>query len=134
MIWKGHNYMSEYDTVIAGNSRPRGETTAGRWAQLWGVVLQKRFAILFRNRRDNFPSTSGTPKKQKMYYLFLAFLFLFQRMRASNKNMARVSANTCILASRKNSAEQGDEPLFVYNRLIMYKTKQIKIWLFVYSL
>ena len=55
MIGKGHNYMSEYDTVIAEDSRHRGETTAGRWAQLWGVALQKRFAILFRNRKDNFP-------------------------------------------------------------------------------
>ena len=30
MIGKGHNYMSEYDTVIAEDSRHRGETTAGR--------------------------------------------------------------------------------------------------------
>ena len=94
--------------LLLGTADPEEKPQQGDELSSEGVVLQKRFAILFRNRRDNFPSTSGTPKKQKMYYLFLAFHFLFQRMRVSNKNMARVSANTCTLASRKNSAEQGE--------------------------
>ena len=62
--------------LLLGTADPEEKPQQGGELSSEGVVLQKRFAILFRNRRDNFPSTSGTPKKQKMYYLFLSFHFI----------------------------------------------------------